>query len=528
MNKKNPKNRKTWLILLLIAAGLAVAGISASQQGEAEKSSSLADVIREPVGVMIGSTYVQIARDNGYITEETEIETFNSEVDAVQALRDRKIGSYINCDIYSQPFIDEFEELMVFPQPVGLMEYAFGFQEGSPLRDAFNAAMKTMKEDGSEQALYDKWLSGNAGEQRCIPQDWAGENGTLNYWLNVGTPPMAFLSEGGNFEGLSIDYVLTACRIMGYNVEIKECSFSGLIPALQSQKADIAGRSIAITEERDKSIDFSEPFVTANIVLLVRKDTVSDAILSQAESGSTAQKGFVESIAESFRSTFLEEGRWEVFLQGIGVTLLITVLSAILGTLFGLFWYLLSAQNIRWVSMLIRAFNRWLSGIPAVVVLMIMYYLIFTGSAMNATVVAVISFTILFGIGVFGLLETGVEAVGKGQVESAIDLGFTQNQIFLEILLPQTVLYIMPLYRAKIVEHLKATAIVGYIAIMDLTKVCDLIRSRTFEAFFPLIITAILYYSLGRLLNFLLTTLESRLRPGNTRSRLLRGVNVHD
>jgi len=78
------------------------------------------------------------------------------------------------------------------------------------------------------------------------------------------------------------------------------------------------------------------------------------------------------------------------------------------------------------------------------------------------------------------------------------------------------------------VEHIKATAIVGYIAVMDLTKVCDMIRSRTFEAFFPLIFTAILYYFLGRLLSFLLLKVEYLMRPGHSCSRLLRGVKAND
>ncbi|MDO4939726.1 MAG: transporter substrate-binding domain-containing protein [Lachnospiraceae bacterium] len=516
---------------IMVIAALLIAGSVTAFGGESGKADSLEDVIKEPIGEMMGSTYEMSAIENGTLPADVQMEFYNAEVDAVQALRDGKVGSYINCRIYAQPFIDEFDDLIIFPESLAVMEYAFGFQKGSLLRDEFNDAMKEMKESGEEQALYDKWLNGDSGETHCIEQDWTGEKGTLEYWLNVGTPPMAYISEGGKIEGLAIDYVLTACRIMGYNVNITECSFSGLIPALQSDRADIAGRSMAVTEERKKSIDFSDTFVSADVVLLVRKDSVSDAVLAKAGAGNAdgeAKEGFLESIKEDFRKTFIEENRWGLFASGIGVTLLITLCSGIIGTLFGLLWYLLYSRNIKWVNVIIMTVNRWISGIPAVVILMIMYYIVFSLSSLDAIGIAVITFAILFGIGVFGLLEAGVEAIGKGQVESAVDLGFTQTQTFWKILLPQAALYALPLYRAKVVEHLKSTAIVGYIAIMDLTKVCDMVRSRTFEAFFPLIATAVLYYLLGRLLDAILSGIEKMLKSENRESRIMRGVKQDD
>ena len=111
------------------------------------------------------------------------------------------------------------------------------------------------------------------------------------------------------------------------------------------------------------------------------------------------------------------------------------------------------------------------------------------------------------------MIKAGVGAVGNGQLEAAYSLGYTNRRAFYRIILPQAVPHFMPAYKGAVTDIIKATAIVGYVAVQDLTKMGDIIRSRTYEAFFPLIAVAIIYFILAAVLTFLVNRVELRLDP---------------
>jgi polar amino acid transport system substrate-binding protein len=168
-------------------------------------------------------------------------------------------------------------------------------------------------------------------------------------------------------------------------------------------------------------------------------------------------------------------------------------------------------------------------GMPGVVLLMIFYYVIFGGVSISGAWVSVIAFTLVFGSAVYSMLETGVGAIDKGQTEAACALGYTDRQAFFRVVLPQAVPHILPSYTGQVTSLIKATAVVGYIAVQDLTKMGDIIRSRTYEAFFPLITVAVLYFILAGILSFAVKRigrlLDTKQRPNGV---LLKGVEIHD
>ena len=164
---------------------------------------------------------------------------------------------------------------------------------------------------------------------------------------------------------------------------------------------------------------------------------------------------------------------------------------------------------------------------PVVVILMVLYYVVFGSSDIDGMWVSVIGFTLLFSGGVISSLRVGISAVDRGQEEAALALGYTGWQSFWKIVLPQAARFILPGYCGSVVALLKDTAIVGYIAVQDLTKISDIVRSRTYEAFFPLIATAVIYFLLAWLLTVLIKKLE---RMANTKRRseakILKGVKT--
>ncbi|MBQ8110338.1 MAG: ABC transporter permease subunit, partial [Clostridia bacterium] len=140
---------------------------------------------------------------------------------------------------------------------------------------------------------------------------------------------------------------------------------------------------------------------------------------------------------------------------------------------------------------------------------------------------AVIGFTLTFGAAVYGLLRMGVGAVDNGQYEAAYALGYSNRRTFFRIILPQALPHVLSAYKGEIVSLIKATAIVGYIAVQDLTKMGDIVRSRTYEAFFPLIAVTVIYFVLEGLIGFAVSRITVGFNPRRRSSAdILKGVKT--
>ena len=154
---------------------------------------------------------------------------------------------------------------------------------------------------------------------------------------------------------------------------------------------------------------------------------------------------------------------------------------------------------------------------------MILFYVIFASIDISPLLVSILAFTLTFGATCYVLIGNGIQAVNIGQEEAARALGFTEFQSFYMVVFPQAARQFLPLMKGQFMEMVKMTSVVGYIACIDLTKASDLIRSRTMEAFFPLIATALLYYVIAKLMILSLTKVEISLDP-KRRERKVEGV----
>ena len=328
-------------------------------------------------------------------------------------------------------------------------------------------------------------------------------------------PPFTYF-RGDKIVGLEVAIAIEFCNSKGYGLKIINMDFDALIPYIQSGKADFSIASLSITEERKESVNFSDPYYVAGTKLAVLKKEKNEA-------------SFFERIADSFYKTFVKEDRWKLFVEGILTTLLITILSIIFGTILG-FSVFMACRNGNRVTNGISRFCTWIvQGMPLVVLLMVLYYIIFASVAINGKIIAIIAFTLTFGSAVLGMLKTGVGAIDKGQYEAAYALGYSNTRTFFRIILPQTLPIVMPSYKAEIVGLIKATAVVGYVAVQDLTKMGDIVRSRTYEAFFPLIAITVIYFVIEILIGFAVSKLEININPKRRkRESILKGVKTDD
>jgi polar amino acid transport system substrate-binding protein len=178
-----------------------------------------------------------------------------------------------------------------------------------------------------------------------------------------------------------------------------------------------------------------------------------------------------------------------------------------------------------WAGTFVNGYHAILGGMPIAVVLMLLYYVVFGAIDVGGEVVSIIAFTLSFGATAGATMWTGVQSIDAVQTESGLILGYTRPEVFRKIVFPQAALRFLPQLSSQLVSLVKETSVVGFIAVQDLTRAGDLIRSRTMEAFFPLVAIALIYFALCRLLAWGLGKFVNRYMVQN-RPRVIKGVKL--
>ncbi|HEY8157068.1 MAG TPA: amino acid ABC transporter permease [Methylobacter sp.] len=202
--------------------------------------------------------------------------------------------------------------------------------------------------------------------------------------------------------------------------------------------------------------------------------------------------------------------------------MVISIFATLLGTLLGALVCFMRMSKRTVLNLPARIYINILRGMPVLVLLMLIFYVVFASVDINPVLVAIIAFGMNFAAYVSEIFRSGIEGVGKGQIEAGIAMGFTKFKTFVYIVLPQTVQRILPVYKGEFISLVKMTSIVGYIAVQDLTKASDIIRSRTFDAFFPLVMVAILYFVIAWVLMLGLEYLERITDPKYKRRKAVK------
>ena len=213
-------------------------------------------------------------------------------------------------------------------------------------------------------------------------------------------------------------------------------------------------------------------------------------------------------ITESFYNNFIVENRYMHIVDGLKTTLIITLFAVLLGTLLsgGICWMRMNRR--KWLRGIATVYIDIMRGTPILVMLMIMYYVILAPVNASGVLVAILTFALNTAAYISEMLRTSIEGIDSGQTEAGLSLGLTKTQAFFYIVLPQAVRNMIPVYQGEVISLLKSTSIVGYIAVMDMTKASDIIRARTFDAFLPLILVAVIYFIIAWLIGLLLKFLS--------------------
>ncbi len=440
---------------------------------------------------------------------------YDSDSDLITALISNKIDFFLNDEPVAALQHQQQESVDYIRTPLLDDDYSFGFQKNNPrsemLQSQFNEFLAACKESGRLDELKKKWIDDDEADKVIDTANPSGPNGKIVVAVVPDNIPFSYMANN-RLTGYAVELTLDFANEYGYSVEFEQANLSACIAGLSSGKYDILAYTLSYTEERAKNIDYSDVFYNGGVVVVARSTDINSY-------SAAAGKSFLVSIKESFMNNFITEARYMLILEGIGTTCLITVLSAISGTILAFFISLFRRTDSVLAGKIADFYVKLLQGTPVVVLLMILYYVVFGKSGINAIWVAVIGFSLIFAAYVSEIMRSGIESIDAGQREAALALGYSENQAFFRFIFPQAAIRQIPVYKGEIISLLKNTSVVGYIALQDLTKMSDIIRSRTYEAFFPLIATAIIYFILAWIIALLLKLLLFKLNPRSRKTK---------
>ena len=463
---------------------------------------SLDDFENATLGILSGSSFDPLAKKR---FPNAERQYYSHVPDMILAVEQGKIDAYLSEVPYVTAAQWEGAEIRAVGEPIDRTNAGYIFQKndnGSAVREQVNAFIVKAKETGLLDSLNDKWFG--------IAEPGDGFD----------LKPLCYVKDGA-VVGYEIEVLQHFAKEYGYQLEFVTMTFDAILPGVVAGKYDIGTGGMTITEERAQSVDFSESYLTVDVVMVIK-----------AETDSAVQRSVWNELKEDFVKTFIREDRWKMIVEGIGVTMLISICAAAAGSALGFGLYMLSRSDTKMLQLLARGiakvYSRIVAGTPVVVILMILFYVVFGKfQNMSGILVAIIGFTLTFGAFVYDHMTVSVGSVDRGQTEAAYALGYTKSQTFFRIIFPQAMKIFLPSYCGQAVELIKATAVVGYIAVNDLTKMGDIIRSNTYEAFFPLIATAVIYFLLTWLLSSLLKLVKLRFEPKRRSGEdILKGVKT--
>ena len=468
-----------------------VAIVVAGGSGEKHGVSYYAD---KEIGVITGTLFETFVKEH---YPQAKMSFYNSLPDMVQALQTGKIDAFLLADESVAPLMEDVSGITDLDEIVGNFDIGMVFpktEKADKIRAQMDEYLTKIKADGTLDSIIEFWKSEEGKHTAVDMSGLTGENGNLICATASDEVPCTFIVDG-KVAGFDPDIVVHFCREYGYNVEIVTTDFSGVLPGLVAGIYDIAANTVVITEERKESVNFSVPYLHGPVRMIVR---------SEEEPAAGAASDFFDSIAESFEKNFIREDRWKMILDGVATTCLITAMSMLAGTVLAFLVCMFRRTGSRLANGIANIYVKLLQGTPMVVLLMILYYVVFGKSGLEAVWVAIIGFSLNFGAYASEIMRSGIESIDAGQREAALALGYSENQAFFRFIFPQAAVRFLPVYKQEIISLLKSTAIVGYIAIQDLTKMSDIIRSRTYEAFFPIIATAIIYFILAWIISLIL------------------------
>jgi polar amino acid transport system substrate-binding protein len=447
---------------------------------------TIEDIMGGTFAVRLGTVYDTLVTDK---FEPSKVERFQDNASAFEAVNQGKLQYAVYDSFVSTEAVKEYPNLAYFTIPEEYFSVADGYAvqlTDTELADDINKFIAEINANGVYPEMAARWLSEDFdANTTSIPEinldDNTGE--LLRVAADATSQPFSYVIGGNITTGFDIEFVMRFAEATNRKLEITNMAFDALLPSIQSGKYDVAIGLITITEERSKSVLFTDPVYYER----------SGVIYKMKSAETVSENGFITYIKDAVNRNLIEDNRYKLIIRGLVVTMIITVSSMFAGTLLGgIVAYFLTRKN-RYAKRAAKLVAGLINGLPTVTLLMVAYYIIFGSSQINNVIIAVATFSVIMGIRIGEILAGAIETIDKTEIEAARASGFTALGAFMTVTLPQAVKRALSPYLTSFVNLMKETAIVGYVAIQDLMRASDIIRSRTYDAYFPLLFAAFIY-----------------------------------
>ena len=510
--KRFKKATAAFLALTFLAVWLTMTLCTVTVSAENETTGTIKgvdDLVEKTIGVQLGTTGDTFATD--YEKDGTaNLERYTKAADAIQALNQNKIDCVIIDEQPALSFVALNSNLAILEEEFAVEEYALCVKKGnSELLGKINEALKKLRADGTLDKIATNYI-GTDEQKGTMPYQKKDvqRTGKLVVATNAEFKPYEYI-ENNQIVGIDMDIMQAICDELGFEMEIENMAFDSILPAIQSGKADVGAAGMTVTEDRKQNVDFSDSYTTSKQVIIINKGTDSSSNVN------TNTKNL--SFTDKLRQNFIDDNRWQYILSGLGNTLLITLLAIIIGLVIGTLVAVVRTIHdqqgkLKILNVICKIYLAVIRGTPAMIQLLIIYYVIFASVNVSKILVAVVAFGLNSGAYVAEVIRSGINAVDEGQFEAGRCLGLNYRQTMTNIIMPQAFKNMLPALCNEFISLLKETAISGYIGLQDLTKGGDIIRSQTFEAFIPLVAVALIYLVMVLLLSYGVSRLERSLK----------------
>jgi len=489
------------LALLLLTLSLGMLGLAGCKEDTAALIKTISDAQHARVGVMTGTTSGQLVSQR---LPEAKVLSFDNITDAFAALKSGQLDAVVIA--YSTAILMRRTnpDFVVLDEKLSDEKNAIAVRKGNDeLLKAVDQIITDLKAEGVLAAMAKQWFKTDPGPYEEIDVAVPATGTPLRVGVNATREPFSFVDKNGRIVGHDSDLARLIAQRLNRPIEFQDMKFMALIPALQAGKIDLISTGMFESEERKKFVNFTQPYY-ANAQVMVVKGAASSV---------SGESTFWAGLQDSIESNLLAENRYLLLWDGLKTTFIISALSILFGTIVGGAVCFMRMARSPLLSVPARIFIAVLRGVPVVVLLMLIFYVVFASVNVSPVFVAVVAFGLNFAAYAAEIFRTGIESIERGQTEAGLSMGFSRVATFRLVIMPQMVRRILPVYKGEVISIVKMTSIVGYIAVMDLTKASDIIRARTFDAFFPLVLVAVLYFLISYLLIALMDWGERRTDP---------------
>ena len=506
------------LVLVLVAQAPAIVGNVV--QGNEDKPapvpefSRLEQLVGKRLGTVLGTTY-----DADVIAlqpDASDFSYFGDTAEMVAALKYRRIDAFCEDEPVARIAVERNDGLAIMPEGAGLDANAVAFPKGSMLVGPVSELVERFVQDGTMQELEHEWCDYENADRQVPTQDWAGSAGTILCAVDDANEPVSYRDGSGKLVGLEIELALLIARELDMRLEFVPMSFDAVMTSLSTNDVDMAIAGISITDERAKRFELTPAYRSANVTLVAR-NTV------------TTPTGLARGLADRMRKTFFTEGYGVMFVEGVLLTIGISLASVLLGVVLGhvsavliLILPQLSGlkgmplRDVLWkgplavLRLVLLASEKFMGEVPVVIVLLVLRYLVFDFMAVSGTYVAVLGLSLSLASTVSSTVRGGVASVGRKAWELSFAMGYTVPKALRRVIFPLAYVDYASKLNDALIQLVFDTSVVGFVTVYDMTRVADLIRTRTADALPPLIATMTAYLALSHLLARLLDLIANK------------------